>query len=70
MDSMSFIIGMVRCRPARHEHLTGREDKHMDLVKTLSEQYVKPELPALNVGDTVRVTVRVKEGNRERESGL
>ena len=38
----------------------------MDLVKTLSEQYVKPELPTLNVGDTVRVTVRVKEGNRER----
>ena len=38
----------------------------MDLVKTLSEQYMKPELPELNVGDTVRVTVRVKEGNRER----
>ena len=38
----------------------------MDLVKTLSSQYMKPELPEMNVGDTVRVTVRVKEGNRER----
>jgi len=38
----------------------------MDLVKTLSQQYMKPELPAMNVGDTVRVVVRVKEGNRER----
>ncbi len=38
----------------------------MDLVKALTEQYVKPELPEMNVGDTVRVTVRVKEGNRER----
>ena len=38
----------------------------MDLVKVLSEQYMKPELPSMNVGDTVRVTVRVKEGNRER----
>lgn len=38
----------------------------MDLVKVLSEQYMKPELPDMNVGDTVRVTVRVKEGNRER----
>ena len=38
----------------------------MDLIKTLTEQYMKPELPALNVGDTVRVTVRVKEGSRER----
>jgi large subunit ribosomal protein L19 len=38
----------------------------MDLVKMLSEQYMKPELPEMNVGDTVRVLVRVKEGNRER----
>ena len=38
----------------------------MDLVKILSERYMKPELPEMNVGDTVRVLVRVKEGNRER----
>jgi large subunit ribosomal protein L19 len=38
----------------------------MDLVQTLAEEYMKPELPELNVGDTVRVTVRVKEGSRER----
>ena len=42
----------------------------MDLVKTLSEQYMKPELPQMNVGDTVRVTVRVKEGNRERNQAF
>ena len=38
----------------------------MDLVKVLSEQYMKKELPEMNVGDTVRIMVRVKEGNRER----
>ena len=38
----------------------------MDLVKTLSAQYMKPELPEMNVGDTVRVVVKVKEGSRER----
>ena len=38
----------------------------MDLVKALSDQYLKPELPEINVGDTVRVSVKVKEGNRER----
>ena len=38
----------------------------MDLIKTLTEQYMKPELPEMNVGDTVRVNLRVKEGNRER----
>jgi large subunit ribosomal protein L19 len=42
----------------------------MDLVKTLSERYMKPELPEMNVGDTVRVTVRVKEGNRERNQAF
>ena len=42
----------------------------MDLVKALSEQYMKPELPTTNVGDTVRVTVRVKEGNRERNQAF
>lgn len=38
----------------------------MDLVKALSDKYVKPEQPVINVGDTVRVSVKVKEGNRER----
>ena len=38
----------------------------MDLVKTLSEQYLKEDKPSVCIGDTVRVTVKVKEGNRER----
>ncbi len=42
----------------------------MDLVKTLSEQYMKSEVPQVNVGDTVKVTVRVKEGNRERNQAF
>jgi ribosomal protein L19 len=42
----------------------------MDLIKALSEQYMKPELPPMKVGDTVRVTIRVKEGNRERNQAF
>jgi len=42
----------------------------MDLIKSLSEEYMKPDLPPMNVGDTVRVTVRVKEGNRERNQAF
>lgn len=42
----------------------------MDLIKILSEQYMKHELPELNVGDTVRITVRVKEGSRERNQAF
>ncbi|MDD6831363.1 MAG: 50S ribosomal protein L19 [Firmicutes bacterium] len=40
------------------------------MIKVLSEQYMKPELPELNVGDTVRITVRVKEGSRERNQAF
>ena len=38
----------------------------MDLVKAHSEPYVKSEVPEVEVGDTVRVSIKVKEGNRER----
>ena len=38
----------------------------MDLMKQFSDKYLKDETPSCNVGDTVRVHIRVKEGNRER----
>ena len=38
----------------------------MDLMKALSSQYMKSELPEMNIGDTVRVHVKIKEGSRER----
>lgn len=42
----------------------------MDLISALTQQYMKPELPEMNVGDTVRVTVRIKEGSRERNQAF
>ena len=38
----------------------------MDLMKVFTEQYKKAETPAVEIGDTVRVHIKVKEGNRER----
>ena len=38
----------------------------MDLMKALTSQYMKEELPQMNVGDTVSVHVKIKEGARER----
>ena len=38
----------------------------MDLMKALTSQYMKEELPQMNVGDTVRVHVKIKEGTSER----
>ena len=42
----------------------------MDLIKTLTANYMKPELPEMNVGDTVRILVHIKEGNRERSQAF
>ena len=39
----------------------------MDLMKTLTERYAG-ELPSMNVGDTVRVTMRIKEGQNTQPS--
>ena len=38
----------------------------MEQLKQFSQKYLKAEAPVANVGDTVRVHIRVKEGNRER----
>ncbi len=38
----------------------------MDIIKTIESEYLKNEVPKFNIGDTVKVSVKVKEGNRER----
>ena len=38
----------------------------MDLLKAFADKYTKAEPPVVAVGDTVRVHLKVKEGNRER----
>ena len=38
----------------------------MDLMKSLTSQYLKADAPKILVGDTVRVHVLIKEGSRER----
>ena len=38
----------------------------MDLMQAFTAKYVKAEPPVANVGDTVRVHVKIKEGSRER----
>lgn len=38
----------------------------MDLMRAFTEKHLKAEPPVCEVGDTVRVHIRVKEGSRER----
>ena len=38
----------------------------MNLIQMLDNQQMKPKLPKVEIGSTVRVHVRIKEGARER----
>ena len=38
----------------------------MDVLSSVTQEYMKSDIPAFNVGDTVKVHVKIKEGNRER----
>ncbi len=38
----------------------------MDILQQITQEQIRKDLPELLIGDTVRVYVKVKEGNRER----
>ena len=38
----------------------------MDLLRSITQDYLKNDIPAFNVGDTVKVHIKIKEVNRER----
>ncbi|HHX93042.1 MAG TPA: 50S ribosomal protein L19 [Clostridiales bacterium] len=38
----------------------------MDIMKAIEQDYLKPDIPAFDVGDTVKVHIKIKEGARER----
>ena len=37
-----------------------------NIIKSIEDAQMKAEIPVFNVGDTVRVSAKIKEGNRER----
>ena len=38
----------------------------MNIMQSIAQEYTKKDIPAFNVGDTVRVHIKIKEGSRER----
>ena len=38
----------------------------MNVLQQITEEYKKNDIPAFNVGDTVKVYIKIKEGSRER----
>ena len=38
----------------------------LDVIKAIEAEQIRTDLPDFNVGDTLKVYVRIKEGTRER----
>lgn len=38
----------------------------MDFIKLIEEEQMRSDIPVFRAGDSVRVAVRIREGNRER----
>ncbi len=44
-----------------------KEGKHMnDILRSIEQEQLRNDLPQFNVGDTIKVYVKIKENNRER----
>jgi large subunit ribosomal protein L19 len=38
----------------------------MDVISAISQEYLRTDIPDFNVGDTVKVYIKIVEGSRER----
>jgi len=43
-----------------------QEELIMDMIKAFTSEQLKKEVPVINIGDTVRIHNKIKEGARER----
>ena len=37
-----------------------------DIIKSIEQEQLKTDIPSFNIGDTIKVYAKIKEGNRER----
>lgn len=40
--------------------------KAQEIIKSIEAQHLKSDLPTIHVGDTIKVGVRIREGDKER----
>ncbi|HBO84275.1 MAG: 50S ribosomal protein L19 [Deltaproteobacteria bacterium GWC2_42_11] len=38
----------------------------MEVIKNIESEYLRTDIPDIKIGDTVKVSVRIKEGEKER----
>jgi large subunit ribosomal protein L19 len=56
----------VQAKPATSLKATTGKLSAQDLIRAFEAEQLKDELPEIYVGDTVKVGVRIREGNKER----
>jgi large subunit ribosomal protein L19 len=61
---IEFMSG-CECKPGRAQPSREEEDS-MNLLDTIEQKQLRTDLPAFNPGDTVKVHVKIKEGDKER----
>ena len=42
------------------------KEKKMDILRDITEDYIREDVPEFGVGDTLKVHIKIKEGARER----
>jgi len=69
LDSFTFVLyyGWSSAECFSGMNVFEREEEFfVDLIKELTKDQIRTDLPELEIGSTVKVHVKVKEGNRER----
>lgn len=67
VDSMALEAGNdIYYLERNHERLGKEGGITMNVIDSITKEYKKNDIPEFNVGDTVRVHVKIVEGQRER----
>ena len=68
--NLEVIYGIVRCIPlSGWEFARMSSDERMykmNILEQITQEQIRTDLPKFNIGDTIRVYVKVTEGSRER----
>ena len=57
--------GMCSSHKYLYEHFKRGENK-MNIIESLTNDQLRTDLPEFNIGDTIKVHVKIKEGEKER----
>ena len=68
MQKNAIILWLIGWSAGRRsaKNICNKEITMSDIIRELEKEQLRSDLPKLEIGDTVRVYVKVVEGNRER----